>query len=672
MSAERIGELRELLRHHEYRYHVLDRPEISDAEYDALLRELRAIEGEHPELITPDSPTQRVGAPPSEVFAPVAHRERMFSLDNAESAADLEAWEGRLERQLGREPGAFACELKIDGLAVSLTYERGILTRGATRGDGSIGEDVTGALRTIRGIPLAVLGDDAPEVMEVRGEVYMPLQAFDELNQAQAETGERLFVNPRNAAAGAVRQKDPAVTATRRLAVWVYQLGFVEGGPSLASHSESLAWLADHGFPVSPAAETCGSLEEVLVYVRRAETGRHDLPYQTDGVVVKVDPLEDQAELGFTAKSPRWAIAYKFPPEEQTTRLVDIKVNVGRTGAVTPYAVLEPVFVGGATVTNATLHNQDEVARKDVRIGDVVVVRRAGDVIPEVVAPVSDLRTGAEKIWKMPRKCPFCGNPIVRTEGEAVARCTGGFTCPSRLREYLFHFAGRGALDIEGLGYKTVDLLLREGLIGDPADIFDLDTETLIGFEGWGATSVTNLMDSIRASKDRPLARLLIGLGIPHVGGTVARQLARRFVTIDRLLDASDEELAAMDGIGPEIAGSVRTWAADADNRALVDKLRAAGVRVADPEPEESAGALLEGVTVVITGTLEGFSRDGARAAVEDRGGRVTGSVSGRTSVVVAGASPGAKAAKAADLGVPVLDEAGFRRLLTEGAVALR
>ncbi|HSR15082.1 MAG TPA: NAD-dependent DNA ligase LigA, partial [Gemmatimonadales bacterium] len=370
MSGERIFELRRLLRHHEHLYHVLDRPEISDAEYDALMRELRALEAEHPELVTADSPTQRVGAPPSDAFAPVTHRERMFSLDNAESAADLEAWEGRLERQLERPPGGFACELKIDGLAVSLTYEGGVLVRGATRGDGATGEDVTAALRTIRAVPLALLGDDPPAVIEVRGEVHMPLAAFEELNRAQADAGERLFVNPRNAAAGAVRQKDPAITATRRLSLWVYQLGFVEGGPRFRSHSESLEWLAGHGFPVNPAAETCGTLQEVLDYVARAEAGRHDLPYQTDGVVVKVDPLADQAALGFTAKSPRWAIAYKFPPEEQTTRLVGIEVNVGRTGAVTPYAVLEPVFVGGATVTNATLHNQDEVARKDVRIGD--------------------------------------------------------------------------------------------------------------------------------------------------------------------------------------------------------------------------------------------------------------------------------------------------------------
>ncbi|MCJ7726622.1 MAG: NAD-dependent DNA ligase LigA, partial [Acidimicrobiia bacterium] len=457
--SARVEELRRLLRYHSHRYHVLDEPEIADAGYDAMFRELEALESAHPELASADSPTQRVGAPPSDLFAEVAHRERMFSLDNAESAEQVEAWEARLDRQLGRPPAGFACELKVDGLAVSLTYEQGRLTRAATRGDGLTGEDVTANIRTVLGVPLVLLGDDAPDLMEVRGEVYMPLAAFEALNESQAEAGERLFVNPRNAAAGAVRQKDPAVTAGRRLAIWLYQVGYVEGGPSFGSHTESLAWLREHGLPVNPASEHVDDLPGVLRYVADAEQARHHLGYQTDGVVIKVDPLADQRELGFTAKSPRWAIAYKFPPEEQTTRLVGIEVNVGRTGAVTPFAVLEPVFVGGATVTNATLHNQDEVARKDVRIGDTVVVRRAGDVIPEVVGPVPSLRTGAETPWKMPADCPFCGNPITRAEGEAVARCTGGFECPSRLREYLFHFAGRGGMDIEGLGYKTVGLI---------------------------------------------------------------------------------------------------------------------------------------------------------------------------------------------------------------------
>jgi len=667
----RIEELRRLLRHHSHRYHVLDDPEVSDAEYDTMFRELEALEAAHPDLTSPDSPTRRVGAPPSDLFGEVTHLERMFSLDNAETSEQFEAWEGRLERELGRDPSGFACELKVDGLAVSLTYTDGRLTGAATRGDGLTGEDVTANVRTVLGVPLVLLGDDAPAVMEVRGEIYMPLEAFEALNEGQAEAGAKLFVNPRNAAAGAIRQKDPAVTAARRLAVWVYQVGHVEAGPSFGSHTESLVWLRDHGLPVNPASEHVDDLGGVLRYVEHAEQARHDLGYQTDGVVIKVDPLADQRELGFTAKSPRWAIAYKFPPEEQTTRLVGIDINVGRTGAVTPFAVLEPVFVGGATVTNATLHNQDEVARKDVRIGDTVVVRRAGDVIPEVVGPVVSLRNGTEKRWKMPKKCPFCGNPITRAEGEAVARCTGGFDCPSRLREYLAYFGGRGGMDIEGLGYKTVDLLLSEGLVADPSGIFTLQPDDLLGFEGWGEVSVGNLMAAIDSARERPLGRLLTALGIPLVGGTVARVLARRFLSMERILEASEEELIAIDGIGPEIVASVRAWSGDPENLALIARMREAGVRMEDPGPEGVDRSILAGVTLVITGTMEGFSRESARLAVEDRGGKVAGSVSKRTSAVVVGASPGSKAARAEDLGVPILDEAGFARLLEEGAGSL-
>jgi len=669
--SARAAELRAALRHHDYRYHVLDDPEVSDAQYDALKRELTAVEEAHPELVTPDSPTQRVGAPPAAQFAPVTHRERMFSLDNAMAEAEVEAWQGRVERVLGRPAGGYACEPKIDGLAVSLTYEQGRFVLGATRGDGTVGEDITANLRTIPALPLVLLGEGHPEIMEVRGEVYMPADVFAELNEAQAEAGERLFVNPRNAAAGAVRQKDPAITATRRLSMWVYQMGFRRGGPALGSHHESLQWLRGLGLPVNPMSEQLPDLAGVLAYLRRAEGARHDLAYQTDGVVVKVDSLAEQRELGFTAKSPRWAIAFKYPPEEENTRLLAIEVNVGRTGAVTPYAVLEPVFVGGATVTNATLHNQDEIARKDLRVGDVVVVRRAGEVIPEVVGPVSSLRTGAERVWKMPARCPFCGSPIVRREGEAVARCTGGLACPSRLREYLFHFAGRGGMDIEGLGYKTIDMLLREGLIADPADVFSLTKESLISRERWGEVSVGNLLAAIDAARDRPLARLLTALGIPLVGGTVARVLARRFGSLDGLLGASEDELGSIDGIGPEIARSLRMWSADPESRRLVEKLRAAGVRLADEPAAGVDRSLLAGVTVVITGTLEGYSRDQARAAVEDRGGKVAGSVSRKTTAVVVGESPGSKAQKAQELGVPTLDEAAFTRLLAEGPAAL-
>jgi len=673
MTSERAAELRALLRHHGHRYYVLDEPEISDAEYDALYRELVALEEADPSLITDDSPTQRVGGVPLGLFAPATHRERMFSLDNVESTADVRAWEARLVRALGHSPKGYACELKIDGIAISLTYEHGRYVRGATRGDGVTGEDVTPNLRTVGQLPLVMFGDSAPPVVEVRGEVYMTDAAFDELNRAQEAAGERAFVNPRNAAAGAVRQKDPAITASRRLSLWIYQVGFIEGRLRFASHTESLEWMKAAGFPVNPASEHVADLDGVIAYVERAQTRRHDLGYQTDGVVIKVDALAEQGELGFTAKSPRWAVAYKFPPEERTTRLRSIEVNVGRTGAVTPYAVLEPVFVGGATVTNATLHNQDEIARKDLRIGDLVVVRRAGDVIPEVVGPVVAARTGKEKKWKMPTACPFCGNPIVRNEGEAVARCSGGFSCPVRIREYLFHFAGRGGMDIEGLGFKTVDLLLSQGWVKDPADVFTLKPERLLALEGWGEVSVRNLMASIDAARHRSLARVITALGIPLVGGTVARSLARRFRTMTALLDATEEEIGSIDGIGPEIVQSVRAWTKDRTNRRLIAKLAAAGVDLADPEPIGVDGGMLSGVTAVITGTLEGFSREAARAAVEERGGKVTSSVSARTTVVVAGEAPGAaKVQKAQELGVPMIDEAGFLRLLAEGPGALR
>jgi DNA ligase (NAD+) len=671
-AARRAAELREALRYHSYRYHILDDPEASDAEYDAMMRELVALEETNPGLATPDSPTQRVGATPSDAFSPVTHLSRMFSLDNAESAEDLEAWEARIIRQLGRPPSGYACELKIDGLAVSLTYRQGRYERGATRGDGVTGEDVSANLRTLRRLPLVMLGTGAPPVVEVRGEVYMPMDAFEELNRSQEDAGERVFVNPRNAAAGAVRQKDPGVTASRRLALWVYQLGTVEGEPRFASHTESLSWLRDRGFPVNPESRRFADLAGVIGFVRDAERRRHDLGYQIDGVVVKVDSLVEQAELGFTAKSPRWAIAYKFPPEEQTTRLVDIRINIGRTGAATPYAVLDPVFVGGATITNATLHNQDEVARRDIRIGDVVVVRRAGDVIPEVVGPVTSLRTGSERAWKMPKRCPFCGNPITRPEGEAVARCTGGYSCPGRLREYLTHFGGRSSMDIEHLGYMTVAMLLDERLISDPADIFTLTADDFAGREGWGETSIANLMSAIDAARDRPLARLLTGLGIPLVGTTVARLLARRFRSLDAVMSATTEQLDAIDGIGPELIRSIREWSTDPENRRLVDKLRAAGVRLTDPEPSGGSPAVLAGVTLVVTGTLAGYSREEAKAAIEDRGGKVTSAVSARSTAVVAGEAPGgAKLARAAELGIPVIDEEVFGQLLAEGRGAL-
>lgn len=663
---KRAAELRELLRHHSHRYYVLDDPEVSDADYDTMIRELIELETANPDLVVPDSPTQRVGAPPSGLFDAVTHRERMFSLDNAESHDELDAWQSRIERHLGRPPSGYVCELKIDGLAVSLTYRDGVLEQGATRGDGVTGEDITANLRAIRSIPLRLIGEP-PALMEARGEVYLPLPEFDALNERQAQAEERLFTNARNAAAGSVRQKNPAITAERNLSVWIYQLGYVEGGPTLDGHAATMEYLASLGLKVNRATERCTDLEAVKAFVDRAEKARHDEDYQTDGVVIKVDALAEQAELGYTSKAPRWAIAYKFPPEEQITRLNDIQINVGRTGRATPFAVLEPVFVGGANVGMATLHNEDEVHRKDVRVGDQVVVRRAGDVIPEVLGPVMSSRTADAKIWRMPKNCPFCGNPIVKPEGEKDARCTGGLECPQRVREWLFHFAGRGAMDIEGMGYKTVDLLLSNQLITTPADIFHLDADDLLQFEGWGETSVNNLMAGIEAARDRPIAKLVRGLGIRHVGGTVARLVARAYGSLPKILDAPEEELAAIEGVGPIIAASIVEWAAEPGNRELIDRFGEGGVRLEDPEPEGPVSNVLEGVAVVITGTLDGLGRDGAKRAVEDRGGKVTSSVSKKTTALVAGASPGSKLQKAEDLGVPIIDEATFLSLLDTG-----
>jgi DNA ligase (NAD+) len=669
---KRIEEVRTSIREHAHRYYILDAPSVSDAEYDALVSELQDLEESHPDLVTPDSPTQRVGSPIGDLFRPVQHLAPLFSLDNAESREDLDGWEQRMERQLGRPPSSYVCELKIDGLAVVLVYRDGVLDTGATRGDGMTGEDITANLRTIQSIPLRLRGDDHPSVLEVRGEVYMPYEAFDELNKQQAAEEKPLFANARNAAAGSVRQKDPGVTARRNLAVWVYQLGLVEDGPGFDSHWETLDYMQSLGFRINPASRSMGTIDEVFGYTETAERDRHDMPYQTDGVVIKANSLTDQTDLGFTAKAPRWAIAYKFPPEEQVTILKDIWVNIGRTGAATPFAVLEPVFVGGANVAMATLHNQDQVALKDVRIGDRVIVRRAGDVIPEVVGPVVSARTGKEKRWTMPENCPFCGNPIVRLEDEAVARCTGGFECPSRVREWLFHFAGRGGMDIEHMGYKTIDLLLGEGLISDPADIFSFDVERLLGYEGWGEISVNNLEKAIDAAKERPVARLLTALGIRHVGGTVSRKLSSVFGGLAALMDATEEKIAETEGIGPVIAAEVRAWSADPVNRNLVSRLGAAGVRLVDEVEDHADSDLLAGGVFVVSGSVEGFTREEAKVAIEDRGGKATGSVSGRTTALVLGDSPGAsKTRRAEELGVPIIDGDGFRDLLEKGLETL-
>lgn len=665
-----LEKLRDQLRYHAHRYYVLDAPEVSDAEYDVMYRQLEALEADHPELITPDSPTQRVGYDVSALFMPVPHLEPLFSLDNAETGEDLDAWEARLERVLGRPPLGYACELKIDGLAVSLVYEQGVFVRGATRGDGTTGEDITANLRTIEAVPLRLFGE-APELLEVRGEVYMPAAAFNELNERQAAADDRLFTNPRNAAAGSVRQKDPSMTAARKLSIWVYQIGVIRGGPDLATHTESMEYLRQLGFKVNPVSQAVPDLDGVKAFVEEADKTRHARDYQTDGVVIKANALADQQQAGYTARAPRWAIAYKFPPEEQTTILRDIAINVGRTGAVTPFAVLEPVFVGGANVGMATLHNADQVKAKGVLIGDTVVVRRAGDVIPEVVGPVPSLRTGQETEWTMPSECPFCGNAIVKPEGEAVARCTGGLECPSRLQEWLAYFAGRSAMDIDGMGYKTIQLLIDRKLIAGPAGIFRLKPEDFADIEGWGETSVSNLMAGIEAARDRPLARLIIALGIRHVGPAAAKEFARTFRDMDRLMEATEEELSGLDGIGSKIAAAWVEWASQDENRALIEAFRAGGVRLTDPEPEGGTSDLLAGMTFVITGTLDGLTRDEAKAALEANGAKVTGSVSKKTTALLAGAAAGSKLAKAEELGVPVIDEATLERLLVEGPAVL-
>jgi DNA ligase (NAD+) len=657
-AQKRAGELRAAIDHHSYRYHVLDDPEVADVEYDALVGELIEIETRWPELITPDSPTQRVGAPPSEAFAPVEHRSRMMSLDNCFSLEELLAWGRRVERAIG-EPDAFVAELKMDGVAVNLIYEDGTFVTGATRGDGRVGEDITGNLKTVGAVPLRLRGKP-PKVLEVRGEVYMRTDDFEELNARLGEAGGRTFANPRNAAAGSLRQKDPSITKDRKLSLICHGVGYASG-VRFASHWEALQTIKEFGLRINSENEQLANLEAVYKFCGKWQDHRHDVPYEIDGVVVKVDSIAQQEELGYTSKAPRWAIAYKFPPEERTTLLNDIQVHIGRTGAATPFARLEPVFVGGVTVSTATLHNEDEVKRKDILIGDTVIVRRAGDVIPEVVGPVVSKRTGNEREFVMPSKCPSCGSDIVRPEGEAVARCTG-LDCPSQRVERLFHFAGRGGMDIEGLGYQTILALTNRGWLKDVADIYSLTPERLAQLDGFGEKSINNLMTAIEKSKSRSLGNLLNALGIRHVGGTMAHQVAAEVGSLERLVRMSEEDLVALEGIGPVIARSIATFFAQERNVHVIEKLRVVGV---DPKeaPSKRDGPLV-GKTFVLTGSLQDFSRDQAAAAIEERGGKVTSSVSKKTDYVVVGVNPGSKYDKAVQLGIEILDEPALRKLL--------
>jgi DNA ligase (NAD+) len=671
--AERAATLRAEIEEHNRRYHVEDDPTISDADYDALVRELRALEAEFPELATPESPTQHVGAPASTQFAPVQHRLAMMSLDNAFSFDELLEWGNRLQRRLGSEGGdiGLVTELKIDGFAISLTYENGQYVRAATRGDGRTGEDMTANVATIAAVPKQLKtkkGAPPPSLLEVRGEIYMPIAAFDALNKRQADAGDRLFANPRNSAAGSVRQKDPSITASRELAMWTYQLGAVEGGPTFKTHAETLEWMRSVGLPVNPEIRSLGTLDEVYAYCRHWQEHRHDLPYEIDGVVVKVDNLRLRDELGATSHAPRWAIAYKFPPEERTTMLKDIMVSIGRTGKATPFAVLEPVFVGGSTVQLATLHNEDQVRAKDVRPGDTVIVRKAGDVIPEVVKPVLAERPDGLAEWTFPTTCPVCGEPLVRLEGESDTFCTN-VECPGQRWARIAHFTSRGAMDIEGLGERTVSVFLEHELIHDPADIYALDFDRVRELEGFGEISITNLRNAIEASKQRPLANLIVGLGIRHAGGTVSRVLAAAFGHLDALMAASEEDIAAVEGIGTIIAKSVHEFFEHEGNREVIAKLRAAGVNLKGPDKPDTPQTMA-GLSVVVTGSLEGFSRESAEEAIKSRGGKAPGSVSKKTTAVVVGDAPGAaKLTKAEELGVPILDEPGFVHLLETGTL---
>ena len=672
---ERLEALSKQIAHHNQRYHLLDNPEIADADYDTLVRELRRLEDEHPEWVQGSSPTGKVGATPSGLFAPVRHQAPMMSLDNAFDDEEIEAWGLRLARSLGRESVddlGFSVEPKVDGVAMSITYLEGIFHQAATRGDGVTGEDVTANVATIASVPMQLSGTGFPAILEVRGEVYLPLEAFTAMNEHARTAGTKEFVNPRNAAAGSLRQKDPKVTATRPLAFFGYQVGQLEGVPSGSSfesttHAEMLAALRTAGIPVSPDTVSVRGITAVIKRGHELEALRHSLAYDVDGVVIKLDDLALREVAGATSRAPRWAIARKLPPEEQSTKLVTIEVSIGRTGRVTPYAVLEPVFVGGSTVTFATLHNEDQVGLKDVRPGDTVIVRKAGDVIPEVVGPVPSSKKRPAP-WSFPNTCPTCSGPLVRLEDESDTYCTN-LDCAAQRDQRLSHFASRSAMDIEGLGEKVVERLTAAGLVSDVADLFALDPVRLAGLEGMGELSVTNLLAAIEGSKSQPLSRLLVGLGIRHLGPTGAKAIARSFGDLGAIRSAGPEILGEVEGIGPVIAESVAAFLENPSNAAVLDRLRDLGLMMR----ESGGGPImmegpLAGKTVVVTGAVEGYTREGAEEAVEAAGGKPTGSVSKKTFCVVAGAAPGAsKLTKAESLGIPILGQEHFAFLLATG-----
>lgn len=671
----RWQELAEEVRGHQFRYYVKDAPVISDADFDALLRQLQALEDEHPELRTPDSPTQLVGgAGFATEFAPAEHLERMLSLDNVFDSDELSAWAARIKGETG-DAAHFLCELKIDGVALALVYRNGRLVRAATRGDGRSGEDVTLNARTISDIPEQLTPSDefpVPGVLEVRGEVFFRVADFEELNAGLVAEGKPPFANPRNSAAGSLRQKNPAVTARRKLRMICHGLGYAEGFSPASLHDAYRA-LGQWGLPVSAHTAKVSGVAAVAERIAYWGEHRHDVDHEIDGLVVKVDEVALQRRLGSTSRAPRWAVAYKYPPEEATTKLLDIRVSVGRTGRVTPFAYMEPVKVAGSTVGLATLHNATEVQRKGVLIGDTVVIRKAGDVIPEVLGPVVDLRDGTERPFVMPANCPECGTRLAPAkEGDADIRCPNTRSCPAQLRERVFHVAGRGAFDIEGLGYEAATALLQAGVIADEGDLFTLSAEQLLRTElfttkaGELSANGKRLLANLDKAKAQPLWRVLVALSIRHVGPTAARALATEFASLDAIIEASEERLAAVEGVGPTIAAAVVDWFTVDWHRAIVDKWRAAGVRMAD-ERDASIERTLEGLSIVVTGSLPGFSRDQAKEAIISRGGKAASSVSKKTAYVVAGDAPGSKYDKAVELGVPILDEDGFRALLAEG-----
>ncbi|XOZ34312.1 NAD-dependent DNA ligase LigA [Halomonadaceae bacterium KBTZ08] len=664
---QRIETLRRDIDHHNYRYYALDDPEVSDEHYDRLLRELQELEAQHPELITPESPTQRVGVAPDSLFEEAPHETPMLSLDNAFDEAELRDFDRRVRERLGQEaPVDYACEPKLDGLAVSLLYRNGVLHRAATRGDGYTGEDITANIRTIRAIPLQLYGDDYPAAFEVRGEAYMPLDGFERLNQGLAEEGEKPFVNPRNAAAGSLRNKDPRVPARRPLSFCAYSVAVPDEAGLPARHYEQLLKLRDWGFRIDPEVRLVTGIEDCIAYYRRMLEKRESLNYEIDGVVYKVNDLALQARLGYVSRAPRWAVATKFPAHEVMTRVHEVGFQVGRTGAITPVARLDPVFVGGVTVSNTTLHNMDEIERLGLREGDWVMVRRAGDVIPQVVRVLTERRPEDTRSIQLPEACPECGSAIDQPEDEAVARCTGGLFCPAQRKEAIRHYASRRALDIEGLGEQWVNVLVDEGLIETVADLYHLRVKDLTRLERMGDKSASNLVNAIAASREPDLDRLIYALGIREVGEATARALARHFGDLDALMEADEEQLQEIEDVGPVVAGHIRSFFAEPHNRDIIQRLRDAGVTYRAPEQATDSGSPFAGTTVVVTGALDHYSRDQARAALEARGAKVAGSVSSNTDYVVAGEGGGSKLSKARQQGISILDEATFLEWLGE------